>query len=85
MACFFCGRNACFLKESYIPSLALTAYDVEESKMRTLMQGALKLNGIEFIEYIDEGKVEVAVGNPDVSKDDIWEIPLAYTPKNSRS
>ncbi|MBW2545398.1 MAG: hypothetical protein JRD43_08130, partial [Deltaproteobacteria bacterium] len=72
-----------FIESSYLKSITTSAYDMDEKQLRLQLQGALKLQDIEYLEIIETrtaGEVIIAAqGNPNSRKDIVREFSLEYT------
>ena len=71
-----------FIEKSYLPAIAASAWDMDEEHLRLQLQGALKLQDIEYLEIIETrtaGEVIIAAqGNPNSKKDIVHEFSLQY-------
>jgi len=75
-------NNIEFIKNSYLPAISASVYDLDEEQTRIQLQGALKLQGIEFLNVKEkhmEAELTVSVGNPDSVVDIIKEFKLTFT------
>ena len=75
-------NNIEFIKNSYLPAISASVYNLDEEQTRIQLQGALKLQGIEFLnvkEKYMEAELTVSVGNPDAVVDISKEFKLKFT------
>ena len=71
-----------FIQESYLPALAQSAYDLDDRQMRSLLEGALKLPDIVYLEVVevDAGgeRLLAARGDTDAPRDIYETFALPY-------
>lgn len=80
-------ENIQFIEESYLPAITFSTYNLEKAQIRNLLNGALKLQYIEYLKVEQlYGKKEppIYVGNPDIQKDIVKNYPLVFSGKNSQ-
>lgn len=72
-----------FIESSYLKSIAASAWDMDEKQLTLQLQGALKLQDVEYLEIIEPrtaGEVIIAAqGNPNTKKDIVREFSLKYS------
>ncbi len=75
-------ENIRFIEQSYLHSLAASAYDVDAEQVRLQLQGALTLSDIEYLAIIEHrtaGETIIAAqGNPNARHDIVREFTLEY-------
>ena len=72
-----------FIESSYLKAIAASAWDMDEKQLTLQLQGALKLQDVEYLEIIEPrtaGEVIIAAqGDPNSKKDIVREFSLKYT------
>ncbi len=74
--------NLEFIKESYVPAITTSAYNMDEPQLSLQLKGALQLQDVEYLEVTEFSKNNphrIFVGNPDVEKAIIDTFALTYT------
>ena len=73
--------NIQFIKDSYVPVITASVYNLDEKQIRIQLQGALKLQDIEYLQIRErrgEGEFRISEGNSKIGKDITREFPLEY-------
>ncbi len=74
-------ENVDFIKSSYLPSIADSVYNLDDSQTRLLLHGVRQLRGIEYCEVsynLGDERFNIADGNPKGVDNVVYEYPIQY-------
>jgi PAS domain-containing protein len=77
--------NLAFIKKSYVPSISLSSYALEENTVKLLMQGVLSIQDITYLEVWEGHSKWLSMGDTDSSNDIVREYPLEYTNRKGKT
>lgn len=68
-----------FINKSYVPALSSSAFNMDLSQIKILLQGITKLNGVQYVQFqLDLSPAVIEEGDPNASRDRVKKIPLFY-------
>ncbi|MBF0289710.1 MAG: PAS domain S-box protein [SAR324 cluster bacterium] len=78
-------NNLEFIKESYVQSIATSAFNLDENQARIILHGIQAIPDIVFLEVWDRQSKWISMQLSDGKKDIVMEFPLIYTDTSGKT